>query len=381
MFTPPVTYHKEFTITDDYGLIAAGKPCPGCTAVAVQDRGRREPKMDADKIIAVIEREAKKGVNLFTLMGGEPLTVKGIHKVISYIDNSPFIDALVYTASYGLVNDKGGLTSAFARLQAAGLMKLYLLASVDKLILNKKDILPNDSSSFKAFYGLKLMETLAKKGYKDIAIHQTLRKDNLDHTLLLYQWASERGILFSCCPLVWKPYTSRRRDPVPFKNFADKLTKKDKPKLREIINRLITIETKRLKEKKPRSLIPSSAFLRLISDYGPDNLISCKKHRKVRPIFGRDITPDGKERWCIAQDTYNDAMLCGGCYYIGLDRGTPGEYWSFEGLTGQLGPNDLRWQNYIVCRKVPGFDPTRKNLIFYQKSPTERRDFPQAFIQ
>lgn len=377
---PPATNHMEFTITDQCGLITAGRPCPGCTAVNVQDRGKREPQMDTKRIIEVIERYGQRGVNFFTLMGGEPLTVKGIHEVIKYISDSSQIDALVYTSSYGLIDEKSNFTDAFLKLKKAGLLKLYLLASVDKLILRYSDIPKNDSSAFKSFFGLKLIETLAKEGYKDIGIHQTLRSDSLRYAFSLYHWAKRRGVLYSCCPLVWRPYVSRRRNRIPLRNFSNRLTKKDKPKLKKFIDFLIKTETERLKKGLERTVIPSSAFLRLMPEFGVENLLSCKKHRKmIRPYQGRDITPDGKERWCAAQDTYQDALFCQGCFYICLDRGTPGEYWNFEYLAGSLGEDEIRWQNYIVCRKVSNFDDTRKNLIFYQKSTSEKKDFPEVF--
>ncbi|MCL4382765.1 hypothetical protein M1545_03175 [Patescibacteria group bacterium] len=377
--TPPATDHMEFTITDQCGLIAAGKACPGCTAINVQNRGQREPQMDASKIISTLEKDAANGVNLFTLQGGEPLTVKGIHQILRYLSQSPKIDALVYTSSYGLITKEGKFTDSFFKLKAAGFLKLYLLASVDKLILKETDIIRNDGSAFKSFYGLKLMEALAKEGYRDIGIHQTLRSDNLKYSLDLYKWASERNLLYSCCPLVWKPYTSRKRNKIPLENFSNRLTNKNKPKLRKIINYLVETETKRLKKGLPRTIVPSSAFLRLIPEFAPNNLISCREYRNmIRPLMGRDIAPDGKERWCAAQDTYQDALVCQGCHYICLDRGTPGEYWNFEHLAGRLKAEDIRWQNYIVSRKVPGFDQSRRNLIFYQKSPTEEKDFFQA---
>lgn len=365
---PIATDHREYTVTEKCYLIESGNPCFGCTVVNVQkaeagviyEGGLR---MNVNFVTEVAQQQADEGINLLTYMGGEPLTIRGFEEVIRWTSNHPTLTALVYSSSAYFFKAYGELSRRFFSYEKAGLFgqKNYFLSSVDRLIPTKDEIPPDDdASAFKSYWGLKLATKLARRGYHDTAIHQTLRTDNLNQTLKLYSWAKDHGVKFSLCPIVWKPYTSRG---ITEEFYSRHLHESDKPQLREIVAHLIEEETGRIRRGEARQIIPSSAFLRLIPEFGPDNILSCREHREGKQPNTQDIHPSREERWCIAQNTEADGQVCQGCHYVGIDRGKS-DYWHFEHLAGPLKPGDLRWLNYHVWTKDPHFDPSRRNIAF-----------------
>lgn len=364
---PTNTDHREYTVTNNCYLISAGKPCFGCTQVNVQEPEAgliydKVLKMNVDFIKTVAQKQVDDGINLLTYMGGEPLTIQGFEEVIRWTTDHPVLNCLVYSSCSYFFDSEGRLSKKFDDYEKAGLFdQNYFLASVDHLVLSKRKInSKNGSSAFKSYWGLKMTAELSEKGYHEVAIHQTLRNDNLDEVLKLYQWAKDHGVKFSLCPLIYKPYISRGKD---LSFYDSRLRKEHKPKLREIISYLIKEETYRLNNKKERQIIPSSAFLRLIPEFGLDNVLNCITHRKGKKPNTQDVHPSGEGRWCIAQNTKNDGKTCLGCHYIGIDRGRS-DYWNFEHLAGSLKSGDLRWLNYHVWKKDPRFDRSRRNIAF-----------------
>ena len=366
---PTRTRHREYTVTDMCYFIQAGTPCSGCTMTKVQ---KPEPGvMSKDKyrinvafVTAVAQKQVDQGINLLTYMGGDPLTFKDFNQVIRWTVDHSILNGLIYSSSSYYFKSVGSLSNKFFEHEEAGLFSHqfgYFKTSVDWLILNKKDIVapnhPLRSEKFKSFYGRKLAEILTKKGYQ-VAIHQTLRRYNLDQIIPLYQWAKERGIRFSMCPLVWLPYTSRG-EPEAF--FSSHLSSEDEFELKKIVDYLIFDTVNRLRKGEKRIYIPSSAFTRLLPKFGPMNRLSCQKYRKMIQPNGQDIHPNGQERWCIAQNTQKDGQRCGGCFYIGIDR--DGDYWNFEHLAG-LKKGDIRWLNADVWIKDPEYNPSGRNLFF-----------------
>lgn len=363
---PTATDHREYTVTERCYFIEAGNPCPGCTMVKVQRPekevfGKDGKKMNVKFVKSIAQKQVNEGINLLTYMGGDPLTYDEFAKVVHWTTDHPTLIGLVYSPSIYFIKGDG-FSKRFYLFEKAGLFTPnYFLCSVDKLIFKRKQ-LKSGSSDIKSFLGLKLAKKLVDSGYEDIAIHQTIREDSIDFTLDLYKWAVKNNVLFSFCPMVWKPYMrGPKADPDKF--FKLRLKEKHTLQLQEIIDYLIKEETKRLRKGMKRSLIPSSAFLRLMPKFGPNNFLNCKNYRKKLRPNGHDVHPNGEHRWCIAQNLKKDCMKCGGCYYIGIDRGKS-DYWHFEELAGPFKKGDLRWLNYHVWKKDPNFDPTRENIVF-----------------
>lgn len=368
---PTATDHREYTVTARCYYIDSGKPCPGCTMVQVQSPekevfGDDGKKMNIDFVKKVIQQQLAEGINLITYMGGDPLTFNEFSQVVKWTTDHPILTGLTYSPCLYFLKGED-FSEKFYLFEEAGLFSPnYFLASVDKLILNKTEI-QGGSSDFKSYFGLKFIKKLVQRGYQDVAIHQTVRADNINQILSLCHWARENGALFSLCPMVWKPYMSGKNvDPDKDDFFKLRLKSEHQGKLQEIISYLVESETKRLKQGQKRSLVPSSAFLRLMPKYGPNNLLSCRLHRKGLRPNGHDVHPTGEHRWCIAQNKKTDGLNCKGCFYIGIDRGKS-DYWQFEELAGNLKKGDLRWLNYHVWKKDPKFDPTRQNIIFEVK--------------
>lgn len=364
---PTVTDHREYTVTARCYYIEAGKPCPGCTMVKVQQPekdvfGTDGKKMNVDFVKKVIQKQVDEGINLITYMGGDPLTFNEFNQIVKWTTDHSILTGLTYSPSLYFIKGDD-FSDKFYLFEEAGLFSPnYFLSSVDKFILNQKEI-EGGSSDFKSFFGLQLTRKLVKRGHQDIAIHQTIREDTIDHTLKLYNWAVENGVLFSLCPMIWRPYMLENASPDSDDFFRLRLKDNHSSQLEEIIDFLIEAETKRLRQGKKRSLIPSSAFLRLMPKFGINNLLNCRINRKGRRPNGHDIHPTGEHRWCIAQNKRKDGLKCGGCHYIGIDRGKS-DYWHFEELAGKLKKGDLRWLNYHVWKKDPNFDPSRENIVF-----------------
>ncbi len=374
---PSNTRHREYTVTDMCYLIEAQTPCSGCTLVGVQDA---EPgvlvdqglpaysdlryKMNVPFVTAVAQREVDAGTNLLTYMGGEPLTIRDFDQIVRWTVKHPVLNGLVYSSSAYFFKPDGNPNKKFFEYEDAGLFSPefgYFKASVDRLILNEKELPPTNHPSrgdaFKSYHGLKLAELLAQRGHEP-AIHQTMKVDNLDQTIQLYEWAKARGIKFSMCPMVWVPYISNGKPEV---FYGKHLRSENKQQLQEIVDYLVDDTVARLDKGEKRILVPSSAFTRLIPEYGASNSLSCRVHRQGRQPNGQDIHKNGQVRWCIAQNTAQDGHRCNGCFYIGIDR--DGDYWNFEHLA-KLNERDVRWLNADVWLKDPHYDPSGRDLFF-----------------
>jgi hypothetical protein len=380
---PGNTRHTEDTVTDNCYLIDAKEPCAGCTLVNL---GRPEkgliynpnlPVGDVDRmrinvpfVVEVAQSLVdQRNINLLTYMGGEPLTIHDFDRVVDWTVKHPTLNGLIYSSSAYFLAPHGGLNRKAQKYEAAGLFSPefgYFKSSVDMLIADPRQITPKGheyhGDTFKSYSGLRLTEKLADMGY-DVAIHQTLKTYTIDHTLKLYEWAKERGIKFSLCPMVWLPYA---KDGKPKSNHSSRLTSAHEGQLQEIVDYMISDTISRFRNGQKRILNNSSAFMRLMPKYGPENGISCRVHRRQKQPKnfapnGRDIYPSGEERWCIAQNTPEKGLNCGGCFYIGIDRSS--DFWAFEYLAG-LKPDDIRFANGDVWKKDPDFDPTGTNLFF-----------------
>lgn len=371
------TDHAEITNTNNCYLIAAEEWCEGCTAVNPQNPEEamtyqgsdRMPRIDVDKVIEAHEAMKRIGINLVTDMGGENLTIPGYEDVVTSIGNDPIFDGLVYSSSMYFLKPDGTPNKIFAKYENVGLFSggMYLLSSVDRLLTSKDQIPSNADGSYpKALAGLQLMDYLVNHGfntYDTLGIHMVIRRTNIDQIRPLYEWASERGLWFSYCDLVYGPYTSRRKNPVPESFYADRLRKEDVPRLQEIFGEIVEEESQRLRQGKSVRTIPSSAFARMSMTLGPENGLNCRIHRAERLPNTFDIHPSGQIRACIAQNTVEDVEHCSGCAYISIDRGHS-DYVPFEtSLFGAM-PGDVVWRNAIVNRKHSAFRQDRKNLAF-----------------
>lgn len=374
---PGNTRHREYTVTDMCYLIEAKTPCSGCTLVGVQrpDSGvivDFSHPVEADEryqinvpfVFSTIDDQVGQGINLLTLMGGEPLTIRGFDKVIRHVAEHPKLNGLIYSSSAYYFRPDGTPNRKLLEHEDAGLFYPefgYFKASVDMMIEDPDQLPPpghpRRGDAYKSYHGLRLADYLAGKGYQ-VAIHQTLKDYTIGQTIALYEWAKARGIRFSICPMVWKPYVSNGK---PEAFYSHHLTPDHESQLQEIVDHVVSDTVHRFKKGDMRIYVPSSAFTRLIPKYGATNALSCRVHRKgVRPN-GHDIHPNGQERWCIAQNTKEDGYRCAGCFYIGIDR--DGDYLHFENLAG-LKKGDIRWLNADVWRKDPDYDPTGANLFF-----------------
>lgn len=374
---PGNTRHREYTVTYICYLIEADTPCSGCTLVGVQkpDEGvivdfslpkvdERRYQINVPFVLTTIDGQVDQGINVLTLMGGESLTVPGFHKVIRYVADHPTLNGRIYSSSAYYFKPDGTPNRKFYEHENAGLFSLefgYFKASVDMMIEDHNELPPPGhplrGDAFKSYHGLRLAELVASRG-GHIAIHQTLKDYTIDHTIPLYNWAKDRGVPFSECPMVFGPYVSNG-EPEAF--YGHHLTDKHELQLQEIVDYFISDTVSRFEKGEKRLYVPSSAFTRLIPKYGAANALSCRVHRKgIRPN-GHDIHPNGQGRWCIAQNTEDDGNRCSGCFYIGIDPN--GDYWNFEHLAG-LGEEDIRWLNADVWKKDPEYDPTGANLFF-----------------
>lgn len=369
------TDHCEVTVTLSCGLIAAGKSCPGCTAVNPQSANEAMvvadakglPRLNLSRLIEVREALKKKGINFITDMGGEPLTIRGYEEAVAQMAEDSVLDGLVYSSSIYFLKPDGSPTKLFEKYERAGLWSgaMYFLSSVDHLVEDRESS-GADGSRLKSYYGLKLMEYLVTHGYnrtQSLGIHATIRKSNLDQIIPLYRKAEELGIWFSFCDLVHRPYTSRRKNPVAEDFYQDRLGNTDTSQLEGIIGLIIEEESKRLRLGQKRQTIPSSAFARMAIHYGPENLLNCQEHRQGALPNTFDVHPSGQQRACIAQDTIEDVGHCQGCAYISLDRGHS-DYTPFETTLFGAKPGDLVWRNAVVNRKNQFYVMNRKNLVF-----------------
>ena len=375
---PTRTRHHEYTVTDMCYLIEAKTPCSGCTLIGVQapDKGvivdfslpvaaEDRYRTNTPFITNVLEGEVRQNTNLITLMGGEPLTVKGFDQVVRWIAQHDTLNGLIYTSSAYFFKPSGEPNRQYHLYEDAGLFSPefgYVKASVDMLIRDERELPPKEhplrGEMFKSLYGLKLAELAAGRGHS-IAIHQTMKDTTIDQTIPLYEWAKKRGIRFYMCPMIWAPYVSRGR---PETFYARHLTDDHRAKLKDITDYLIADTVDRHEKGKQRIFVPSSAFTRLIPEYGPMNTLNCRVHRQGKQPNTHDIHPNGQERWCIAQNTAEDGQNCAGCHYIGIDRGES-DYWNFEDLA-RLKPGDVRFLNADVWVKNPNYDSTGRDLFF-----------------
>jgi len=338
--------HIEYTVTLACPEYDGGNPCPGCflpkmheAALAKDPRFQCEEKgyeVDPNFIIGNLEKIISEGYRVVTLMGGEPLAMKRFNEVIEWISNSKITAALYVGLPQLFLDEKEKLNDRFLLYKEAGLFDPnqfgWLKFSVNKLLFDKKSIpkerCPERTSSMKSYYGLKVAEQLADLGLT-CCIHQTMTAENIDETLKLYAWARERGIRFSFSPLVWGWRSPNHKSQAELeKQYPFRIKKEYKKKLEEISSRLFNDAVDDFKKNNPRLVVPSSALLRLLPIYGYDNNISCFPgkdksglHRNgLRPDI-QDIYPDGTRRYCIAQDTEDQAKKCIGCFgSAGVDR-------------------------------------------------------------
>ena len=378
---PISTRHREYTVTDMCYLIEAGTPCSGCTMMSSQEpdpsiivdpklppRSEDRYRFNVPFVKAIAQKQVEQGINLLTYQGGEPLTFKGFEEIIKWTTDHPVLNAVIYSSSSYYFDKNENLNKRFFEHEGAGLFSRdfgYFKVSTDLLITHKNHIPakghPLRGEAFKSYYGLKLAESLVKMGY-EAAIHLTIKKSTLVHTLPLYKWARERGIRFSMCPMVWKLYVCMGRDA---SLFTEHLAPEHTERLQNIVDYMVADTENRFFKGQKRIYVPSSGFTRLMPKYGPMNLLSCQAYRQNIQPNGQDIHPNGQERWCIAQNTKEDGEKCPGCFYIGIDRGDT-DYWNFENLS-DIKPEDLRWLNADVWTKDPNYDPSGINLFFDEK--------------
>lgn len=377
------TDHCELTNTLYCYLIAADRACPACTATNPQHSaetqiatgqeamlilgGDRMPRIDPNKVIRAHEiLRDHFGYNFITDMGGENLTL-GYENVVRNFAADPILDGLVYTSSmYFLSKDGERPNKIFDTYEQAGLFSgaMYLNASVDRLVQTREQIPDGGDVTYpKAFAGLKLMDWLNTHGYNDqrsLGIHMTIRDSNVGDVLPLYEWAGEHNVWFSFCDVVYEPY--RFNDNEIFAQYLKSMiTAENQVKLAESLQKIYETESERLRTGKDRTVVPSSAFLRMSQDYGVANRLSCRVHRGGQLPNTADHHPSGQKRACIAQNTVEDVQACGGCAYISIDRGNS-DYVPFEVSLFQANQGDAVWRNAYVNRKHPEFRQDRKNL-------------------
>ncbi|MFA6973822.1 MAG: hypothetical protein WC238_03755 [Parcubacteria group bacterium] len=348
--------HIEYTVTLACPEYDAGNPCPGCflpkmheAALAKDPRFQCEEsgyEVDPNFIIGNLEKIISEGYKIVTLMGGEPLAMGKFNEVVDWISNSKITAALYVGLPQLFLDNKEKLNDRFLLYKEAGLFDPnrfgWLKFSVNKLLLNKESIpvkrSPERTSAMKSYYGLRVAEQLAKLGLT-CCIHQTMTAENIDETLKLYDWARKRGIRFSFSPLVWGWRSPKHKNQAELeKQYPFRIKKEHKKKLEKISARLLGDAVDDFAKNKSRLVVPSSALLHLLPIYGYDNDISCfpRKdnsglHRNgVRPDI-QDIYPNGKRRYCIAQDTEDQAKKCIGCFgSAGVDRSNC--FYEFESI-------------------------------------------------
>ncbi len=371
---PISTDHMEYTVTGRCYLIDSGNLCSGCTMDGLEhssdDEGFKNP-MEPTFIIETAQTYVDAGFNLITYQGGEPLSYKKFAEVVNWTIGHETLNGLVYSSSSYLLRNNGSANALFYLYEQSGLFTSifgYFKSSVDYLIRSKTEIGSNRDSNhgskLKSFYGLMLAELLVQKGYSP-AIHMTVKKSNIDQVLALYNWAKERNIRFSMCPMIWALYAERGVD---MSAYSEHLTSEHSSQLQEICSEILNDTISRYYQGLLRIYVASSAFTRLLPLFGPMNSLSCRDHRYMLQPNTIDIHPNGKGRWCIAQDTEEQARGCPGCLFVGIDRGQS-DYWHFEHLAG-LQPDDIRFLNSDVCMKISDYDPSGANLFFdWQGNP------------
>jgi len=364
--------HIEYTVTLACSEYDSGHPCPGCVLPKKREEaltkdprfGKRKIKyeINPDFIIKILRELNKEGYRVVTLMGGEPLAMRRFNEVITWISRSRLTAAIYVGLPKLFLTDDKKLNDFYELYREAGLFDKnlfgYLKFSTNSLLLKKKEIPqssgPQHTSAVKTYYGLRVAELLAEKGTPP-TIHQTITKDNIDQTLPLYYWAKERGIGFSCSPMVWA-WRSPQYATIKAlkKSFPGRLTEKQRPQLEKISQILLGEAIDQITQGEKRLIIPSSAFLRLLPHYGINNNISCfpisenNLHRNGQQPEIQDIYPDGTRRYCIAQDNEKQAKKCLGCFgSAGVDRSNG--YYNFETL--RIKPNDFCFLNGDEPRK------------------------------
>lgn len=328
----------ELTITHRCNI---NPRCPGCSDASSHRFGEeeRDPEFWCDKIDEIHE---ELGVNFFMLMGGEITTWPGIEKITRHIAKSKKFDGGFYTNSVALIDKFGNPTKRLKMLIRKGrILDLFVLVSVDFLVETEPDFKTcKDPSLFKSYQGLKLLEYLRKiREDNPLVLHQLIKPQSIDHVIPLHEKALSLGVYYSCCTFIWRPYVQNPTKPVSISKFRGSiLTRKHVPKLIELSNELIRRETERLKEKRPRSIAVSSAFLQQLPKNGVTQRYRCKR----RPnIF--DVTTQGEIRWCGAMDTREEGLSCPGCAFVHLDR--VDHYLPLEI------PDEVSWKNLIRNRK------------------------------
>lgn len=339
--------------------------------LAIDDEDRY--LVNSDYVREILGQISNVGHNLVTLMGGEPLTVKGFSKVVSWITNHPTLNGLIYSSSAYFLNGKGEPNRKLHEFDEAGLFSRefgYFKSSVDMLILDERELPPPHhpmrGDAYKSYKGLQLVEHLASQG-KKVGIHQTLKTYTLQDAFKLYNWARERNVIYTCAPMNWVPYVSRGESEL---FYSERLTEEHEGQLKEFTDYVYEDTIQRAKRGLPRICHDSSSFLRLMPKFGPNNSLSCRDHRNgIRPN-GHDIHPNGQARWCIAQNSAEDGHKCNGCFYKGIDR--DGDFENFAHLAG-VQPSDISFSNGDVAVKHPNYNPTGANLFYRNDGlPVER---------
>lgn len=332
----------EITITHSCNL---NPRCPGCSDEVATRHGKKD-KSAQFWCQRLDELHKKYKFGFVILMGGEPTYWSGTEKLTSHIAQSKNYDGGFYTDSVGLLTRDERPTERLKSLIEKGrLPELYILTSVDYLI-EKPDSIWENAARLKAYHGLRLLKFLRKEyPHMALALHQVIKPDTLEHTLPLYKKALELGVWFSCCTFVWKQYVYGRKNTVPIGNYQNLILKDEhRERLKEISDKLIKEETKRLKNGRPRSIAVSRAFLRQLPKNGIDQGYSCVIAGQPNMF---DVTTQGKVRFCVARDTKKEGLACPGCSFVCLDRG--GRYASLEEFTGE--PGEITWTNLLQNRK------------------------------
>lgn len=277
----------QLFLTEMCNLNCDGCPYPTLSIERKRDIKKRE--IEPERWNEIIDYLYKMGIRLFTVIGGEPCSYKGIEKIIEGIVLKKNVFVLLSTSGIHLLKDSvlrkkvGDLLSSKGR----GQFKNGIAISFDSIPNNKL----NDSREFKAKQGLDLVECL-RNNYKDKIIYMAnvmITPINLPEIINIQNFLEERGIYINLC-------TKQR------KCFGEKTSvfnDDNKADLQRTATELIK------KKIKGKLIANSITYLSQLSDIISAEEYQCWKEPEGSPII--DVAPDGIFRFCnwIGQKSKN----------------------------------------------------------------------------
>jgi len=260
------------------------------------------------------------GIRFVNIAGGEPTIVKGLGRLIRYLNDET-------NMRYSIVSNSIFGEKKLDEIVDAGLKTF--VASVDVLEGKVDDL----GSNMKSGAGLKMLEKLKARGVPELCGNIVINGKNIDNVMPVVRYLNDHGFWASVCAIVWGKGDKWDKTEGEDDNEGYRLTGAHREKVAGIIDELLEMK------KAGALILPTEGYLRDLITYGIEGNWKCYK-KKDSPYPPRlFVDADGSVMSCInfrgktaakysifdfkdplkyesfIREWWDDVSECPGCYW------------------------------------------------------------------